>query len=369
MRLHGYILRQILWPVLAALVVLNGLFLAIQLLKVGEVTFAAGLGLSDLLTLAIHFLPGFALLTVPVAVLTGVLLGFGRLAEDEELVALAAAGVAPARLAWVPLGLGFAAAGAAFCLGAWVAPASANALHRTFSDLAKRQVVASLVPGRFFEEIPRVVFYPHRAAGDAGGFDGFLLYDHRPGRARHALLARHARVRPAPDGHNLRLHLTDGEVHAREKKSGLYSVAAFEQADIAVDIDRLVRDRTRFLSPLARLDLDGLQARAAGGQGLDQRDRARASAAWHKRFAFPVACLIFALLGAALGGSGRLRGRRRTLVAAVAVVVAYYLFMRLADALVDGQAVPPAAAAWAPDFVFAGLVAWWMVRRGRRPTG
>ena len=73
MTLHRYIFGQIIGPVLAALVALNGLFLVIQLLKVGEVTFSAGLGWVDLLRISLLFLPGFAIMTVPVAVLTGVL--------------------------------------------------------------------------------------------------------------------------------------------------------------------------------------------------------------------------------------------------------------------------------------------------------
>ncbi len=370
MTLHRYIFGQIIWPVLAALVALNGLFLVIQLLKVGEVTFSAGLGWADLLRVSLLFLPGFAVLTVPVAVLTGVLLGFGRMADDGEFVALAAAGVPAHRLAAVPVGLGLAAGLLTCGLAGWVAPASARALHGSFVDLVKRHVVASLQPGRFYEELYRVLLYPHRPGPEPGSFEGFLLYDHRPGRTRHALLARRARLMPVDDGNTLALRLEDGEVHARSGKEKLYSLARFERAAIAIDIDRLVHDRTRFLPSVERLDLEELtggSAADAGWSELSARDRNRRLSALHRRFAFPAACVVFALLGTALVGSGRLRGKRRTLVAAVVVVAVYYLVMRFSDVMVDQALLDPAWAAWLPDVLLTAMVALWMARRGRMP--
>ncbi len=366
MILDRYLLRQIAGPVLIALLALLVLFAMVQLVKVGEVSFAAGLTGSDLLLLVGGSLPGFAVLAVPLAVLTGILLAFGRLAADGELMALAAAGLPAHRLLPVPLALGAAAAVLAFVLGAWIAPASAEGLHAASVRLAKRQVVAALEPGRFFEEIPRVLFYPQRAGDGPNRFEGFLLYDHRPGRTRHALLARRAVIAPRAGSDRLELQLTDGEVHARDKRRDRYGVLRFERATIGVDIERLIRDRTRFLRAVERLDLGALRA-AAAAPDREPRERLRLRAALQRRFAFPGACVVFALLGTALGASGRLRGRRRTLLAAAVVVVAYYLLVRVGDALVDGGRLAPGLAAWLPNALIGLPVIGWLVCRSRVP--
>ncbi|MBN2493239.1 MAG: LptF/LptG family permease [Deltaproteobacteria bacterium] len=356
--LDRYLARQTLGPVLVALVSVNLLFVVIQLLKMGELAFGAGLGLADLLRVTLLFVPGFAVLTIPVAVLTGVLLGLGRMAEDRELVALAAAGLSPVRLARVPVAIGLVAALMCVCLTVSIAPRAARDLHAAFVDLAKRHVVASLKPGRFFEELPRVVLYP-RAAETAGGFDGFLVHDYRPGKPRHTLVASRARVIPVAGGNGLQLDLEDGQVHARQR-GGLYSVASFESARVVLDIDRLVQDRTRLMPPAAGMSLGELAAAAGGPTEL-----CRLRVAWHKRFAFPVACLVFGLLGAALGASGRLRGRRRTLLAAVVAVAGFYLLTRLGDVAADHGWLPPAGAAWAPDVLTLGLSALLLARARR----
>jgi lipopolysaccharide export system permease protein len=364
--LQGYILSQLGVPLLGACLGINLLLLVLQLLKAGEIAFGAGLGLGELGSLALLGLPSLAVLSVPVAVLIGVLLALGRMAEDRELVALAAAGIPLRRILPMPLGVGLVAAGLGLALSGWAAPSAQRALHAALVELAKRQVVAALVPGRFFEEIPRVVLYPARAGSGPGAFEGFLLYDHRPGKLRHLLLAERAEILPAPGADALRLELQDGEVHIRDGRDASYTVARFARAGIALDIERLIHDRTRVLSPLDRMGLDELE-RGAGDPAVADKDRRRMRAAWHRRLAYPSASVLFAGLAAVLVAAGRLRGRRRTLLAAAVVVTAYYLLMRLGDSLVDQAVLPPPLAAWAPALVLAGLVLAWAAWASRRP--
>ena len=365
MILHRYILRQILLPAILSFVSLNLLFLVVQLLKVAELAAGAGMSLPALLRVALLFLPGFCVLTVPISVLTGVLLGFGRMAADGELAGLAGAGLSARRITVSPLALGLAAAVSAAIIAIFLVPASTTALHRAFVDMSKRQVAASLEPGRFYEEIPLMVLYPRKAAPEPGVYDGFLVFDRRPGRANYLVAARRGRVQPRRDGNSLALSFEDGEVHAPGRR-GLYSLARFERAEIDIDIQKLVADRTSLLPTMEQMSLAELRA-AAEDPRRTRRARNLSASAWHRRFAFPAASLAFALLGCALGLSGRLRGRRRTLVAAVLVVAAYYLLMRLGDAVVEKGWLGPAPAAWLPDFLVFAAGFWWMIRRERRP--
>ncbi len=365
MILHRYILRQILLPAIFSFVSLNLLFMVVQLLKVAELAAGAGLGLFDLLRVSVLFLPSFCVLTIPISVLTGVLLGFGRMASDGELIGLAGAGISARRVAVSPLLLGLIAAGLAVVVANLAVPGSTAALHRAFVDMGKRQVAASLNPGKFYEEIPRMVLYPKEATPEEGVYAGFLAFDRRPDRARHLVVARRARILPRETGNFLMLNFEDGEVHAKGRR-GVYSVARFRRADINIDIEKLVVDHTRFLPVMEQMSLGELRA-ASEDPTRTRRTRNLSASAWHRRFAFPLASLAFALLGCALGLTGRLRGRRRTLVASVVVVAAYYLLMRLGDAVVDKGWLGPAPAAWLPDFLVLAMGLWWMVRRERRP--
>ncbi len=365
MIVYKYIAREIFWPVLVAFFFLNILFLVVQILKIATLAVGVGLGLMDMLHIVLYSLPSFAVFTIPIAVLTGVLLGLGRMTADGELVALAGAGVSNLGLSAVPAVIGVAASLMAFCFASWVAPAANMALRRTFVDLSKRHIAASLDPGRFFDDIPGVVLFPRRTAGAPGEFDGLMMFDRRPGRARHLLFAARAKVKPGRTGNFLDLNLAGGEVHVLDRRRKLYSLAMFEKASVAIDIDRLVDERTRFISPADSLDLSELAA-VAGERSRSPREQAVYSAAWQRRFAFPAAAFFFSLLACALGATGKLRGRRRTLPYSAGVVAAYYLLSRAGDAVAGKAWLHPALVAWLPDIIIFGLACWLLVLRGRR---
>jgi len=350
--------------VVVAFFFLNLLFLVVQILKIATLAVGVGLGLQDMLQIVLYSLPSFAVFTIPISVLTGVLLGLGRMTADGELIALAGAGLSNLGLSRVPAVIGLAASLLAFCVAGWLAPAANMALRRALVDLSRRHIAQSLDPGQFFDDIPGVVLFPRRGAGATGDFDGFMMFDRRPGRARHLLFASQAKVRPGRVGNFLDLFLTRGEMHAFDWRQGLYSLAQFEKALVAIDIDRLVDERTRFISPTDSLDLSELAA-AAGERAGDLHKQVVFYAAWQRRFAFPAAAFFFALLACALGAAGKLGGRRRILLFSTVVVAAYYLLSRAADAIADKAWLHPALTAWIPDMLVCGL-ACWLLLRGRR---
>lgn len=362
---HRYILKQMLKPLIAVFLALNGLLLVVQLVKVGQLTFAAGLTFEDLWQTIIFFLPGFVVITAPVTVLLGVLMGFARMSEDGELVALAACGLSPWKLARVPVLVGVAAWGISFYFTSVVAPACAAYLEGNFASLAKRQVVASLRAGEFFEDIPRLVLFPAHATSNEGVFSGFLLYDHRPGHVRHALVSSRVRILADENSSRLDLQLFDGQVHARDKSHRQYSVLDFKDAEVGIDIERVVRDRTRFLHPFEAMTMQELSSAVSVDAGRSKSDRLRAASVLHRRYSFPASCLVFALLAIGIGLSGKLRTKRSTLIITGAIVVAYYMVVRLMDVLTHSGAMNPALAAWTPDFFVFVLAVWIMLRRGR----
>ncbi len=365
MTLQKYILRQVMWPILAAFLSLNLLFLVVQLLKVVEMVAGSGVDGVSLLQVTLLFLPGFAVYTIPISILTGVLLGFGRLSEDGELIALAGAGIPAVHLWWAPLGMGLLGALLSVGISSFLAPAATDYLHRNLVQMSKRQVVASLQAGKFFEEIPGVVLYPRARSADGKSWDGFLMYDQRPDRARHLLLSSRARLEPAAENDTLLMHLQDGELHARDWKRGRYSTVRYGRAQVQVDIAVLVGDRTRFIPFMERMTMAELKTASLDPERTP-RERMQCASTWHRRFAFPVASVLFALFGSVLGAWGKLRGRRSTLLASVSVIAGYYLLMRMGDALVERTWLEAAQAAWMPNLLLALTVLSWMAAKARR---
>ena len=75
----------------------------------------------------------------------------------------------------------------------------------------------------------------------------------------------------------------------------------------------------------------------------------------HKRYAIPAACLVFGLIGLALGATNRRDGKLASFVLGITVIFAYYLLLWFGQSLVRGQLIPSWLAAWLANLVLGTL--------------
>ena len=119
-----YILKEILPIFFIGLMTFTIILLMDKILKLIELVVNRGGSLSNILMLFLFISPSFLIITIPVSVLLGTLLTFGRLSSDSEITAFKASGVSlyqlffpisrfrpryfspykPLGLLWTPLG-------------------------------------------------------------------------------------------------------------------------------------------------------------------------------------------------------------------------------------------------------------------------
>src|ERR1700735_1134515 len=104
--LDRYISKEIVAPFGLGVGLLTFALVTGRLLKLTEMVVNHGVSLGDVASLIGYIMPAFLEMTFPMAVLLGVLMGFGRMSGDRELIAARACGMSLYRLA-VPV-LGFA---------------------------------------------------------------------------------------------------------------------------------------------------------------------------------------------------------------------------------------------------------------------
>ena len=101
-----YVLQSILPYALLSLVLLTAILFTQQAGRFAELALYTDLPLSLAGEIAAALLPGVMTLTLPVAVLAGVVIGFARMGSDSEIVAMRAAGVGTFQLIWPALLIG-----------------------------------------------------------------------------------------------------------------------------------------------------------------------------------------------------------------------------------------------------------------------
>lgn len=335
--LDRYLAREILLPLAAGLVFLTQLLLAIQLLGQAEVLFGSGVSTWDVLSMGVYLVPHLLGFVLPVAFLLGAVLGVGRLVEDRELVALAAAGISPVRLVRVPLLLGVLATAAALALAGRVEPAALSRAGARLNEIIKKNISSDVRPGIFYEDIPGLTLYAGQVSG--GRWRHVLVSDRSDPAAPILVLAGSGRLEAAAPNEAMSLVLQGGEIH-REEAAGDYVVATFRQGSLAVGLGQMLGERNRYAD--ARYEMQPEEVWALAQQARERSpERARElTTSFYRRLAKPLAILAFALLAvpvATLRRAGRAFGYGATMLA----VVAFYALMRLGEGLSLGGRLPP----------------------------
>ena len=334
-RIDRYLAREILLPFLAALVFLTQILVGTQILTQADVLLGSGVSARDVAGVALDLVPHFLGYVLPVSFLLGAVVGTGRLAEDRELVALGAAGLSPAALVRVPLGLGVLVAAAALWVALVLEPAGLRDARLRVNELIRRNVTSDVRAGVFFEDLPNLTLYAERT--EHGRWRHVLISDRTQPNAPLLALADGGRIEPAGGGEDLRLVLERGEVHREEIATDEYVAATYARATLTLGVGPTLSDRNRLVGSPFELTPGQIAARARAG------DPDRARYLWtflHRRIAAPLAIVAFGLLAVPIAASRR-GGRAFGYTATLLSVVGYYAALRFGEGLSHRGAVPP----------------------------
>jgi LPS export ABC transporter permease LptF/LPS export ABC transporter permease LptG len=349
--LDRYIVREIFRHAFLGLVVFTFVFFVPQLVRLMSLFVRHSGSGSQILKLFLCIFPGVFTFTIPMAVLIGVLLGLGRMSADSEIIALSALGISRRRILVPVAVLALAGMLATLMMTLWLGPVALRTFRTLEADLISSQVSFQVQPRVFDERFPRYVLYVNDVSASGTQWHGVFLAEAGGENASRVTLAENAIVIAEPKQGKLELHLQGGSTHEFDRSDpDHYSVTGFGQSDWPIEVSGLVPPHPRQLSnperPLAELARD------------DTPGWREARVEMYRRFAFPAACLAFALIAVPLGAQPRRGGRAAGSLIAVVLIASYYLLLIMGAGLARQGTVTPAVGMWIADAVLglAGLV-------------
>ena len=341
-----YIFREIGSYALLGLFVFTFIFFVPQLVRLMDLVVSHSAGLGTIAVLVGCTLPGILTFTVPMGVLVGVLIGLGRLSGDSELIALQSLGF-DRRGILFPVGL-LAVGSAAATLGMtlWIVPPAIQKLHATEEGLATSQASFEVQPRVFEERFPHMVLYVSDVAGGGTRWRGILLAQTGEDATSRITFASNGIVLPDPQNGTLQFHLSNGTVHEFLRSDPKqYSVSTFGREDLPVAVVEGGGQR-RTAQTVGEMPF-GEVARLYGAGD------AQARVEFHRRIAFPAACLVFALLGVPVGVRPQRGGRASGFVVTLLMVSGYYLLFVTGAGLARRGVVPAGLGMWAANILTA----------------
>jgi lipopolysaccharide export system permease protein len=359
-----YILREISIPFGLGLAVFTLILLIARILKLVEMVVNRGVPLLEVLKLFSYILPAFLEVTVPMALLLAVLVGFGRLSSDSEMVALKASGVSLYRLVR-PVAL-FAAFifVVALAVSLYARPWGNSLLRSALYEIAKTRASAGLKEKVFTDDFSGLVLYVDRIEPPGSTLHGILISDFRDPGQRNTVFAEVGILVPNEPLHVLSLRLLNGTIHAFSPKDRSYHRTDFSVYDITLDLNTALAHLRPRQRDASELTVSELRAAIAAKQEAGQPAFSEL-VELHRKFSIPFACLAFAAVAVPLGIRPSRAVRSRGFMLSLVLIFIYYLLLTFGESFGERGLLPAAVAMWLPNVLLSGVAVTLFVRAAR----
>lgn len=365
--LDRYVLRELMAPFALALLLLTFALEIPPILEHGEALIAEGASWDVVVRVLATLVPQALGITIPMALLIGILITLGRLSGDREIVAMEACGVSLARLLR-PLLLVAVIATAVTTYVMIVALPFANQAFReiTFKLLMTRGET-KIKPRVFYTDFPNLVIYVREVTPGVGWTDVMVSENSVPTQPK-TYLAKKGRLILDESKRTVQMVLIDGTHHSVNlDEPEKYEQGTFAQTTLVIDPES-VFPRTGPMKGYTEMSIAELKAEMVELQEQNIYPHNHVMA-WQQKYSIPVACLAFTLVALGMGVSHRRDGRLASFVLGIAVVLVYWVLMYISRAIAKAALLPywfAWLAMWVPNIVVA---IWGVVLIARKLRG
>ena len=367
--LDRYVARE-LWPPFAISVVVFTFFLVIdRIYLLTDLVIGKQVPVRMVLLLLVYLLPPLLSLSLPIAVLMAVLIAGGRLSADLEVAALKASGVSPVRLFRPFLAAGIIASALIAWLTLVVNPWASADFQKQLFKILETRATTGIQERAFTGTFSRIVLYVEEVSPSQVALRGLLASDERDPALSRIIVAREGRVLSDPERRRLTLRFIDGAINESDVADARrFRYTTFALYDMSLPLSSPTATSEQQAKPEKEMPLGSLAAAAEEAKYRGQA--APFLVELHKRFALPMAAVVFVLVGFPLGIRSHRGGRAVAITSSFAIVISYYILSTALEGPALGGRLPVWLAIWLPNaiFVVIGLALLRAVTTGV-PTG
>jgi LPS export ABC transporter permease LptG len=330
----------------ASLIQLTAILFAQQTGRYFETIFHGVMPSSFVYGLALALLPTVLVFTIPMAVLSGTIIGLGRMGSDSELVAMRAAGVSTWRMLWPALALGLIATAVTAELNLKEAPRAQQQLKSVIIRSALYKLDSPVEPRTFTSDIPNKVIYVRDGDKARGEWGRVFIQSIQSDKSTMLITARVGRIDSSADKSELVLQdAMQTRLPSPEARDQSFVVERLDLFRIGLNTGRgsLLAKMEKEESGPDEMGLTELREFIARSDGAAKRE---AAMIFHKRLAFSLTPFVFSLFGAALALRMRRGSRGFGVLVSLLVLLVYYLLTLGGDQMARAGSLPPIVGGW-----------------------
>lgn len=359
-RIDRYIFREILTPTLISLVVFTFVLLGGRILFLSELILNKGVPPSEVFQLFWNLVPIFLVITLPLAMFLGVLIGYSRLSRENEITAFKASGISLLALFRPALLLSLITIICTGYLTLVAEPRAKIAFRDKVFDIVQERANVGIASQVFNNDIPGITLYVDQVER-SGELRSVFISDERVDGDPAIIFARTGTIYSSAEEHSLTLRLQQGEIH-RYNNSKSYQVVNFATYDIQLHADKLTGQNNRQLKygEIPTLEL-WEKAKSSDKPAVRQNYLAQ----FHKRFVLAISPLVFALFGLPLTIKRGRSGQGTGFFIALGIFIFFHITLSFAETAVVDSGWPAITTIWCGPLVLllCGYLLLWFTSR------
>lgn len=420
MILHRYILNNHIIPFLFSAITLILVFLLQFLMKFADRLIGKGLEASIIVKLIAYNLSWMFVLVIPMATLVSTLMAFGNMSQNNEITIMKSGGTSLYKMILAPIIASVIIAYLLFLFNNEVLPDANHQAKILMSDISRTKPTISLEPGFFSQEVYNYAILARKINQQTNDLYDLTIYDYSNFNKINVVTAKKGKIFFSANQTKLILSLQDGQIHEtsitnpnsyRRLKFHRHKIAmnaeqfSFQQTgfayrgerELSVEAMNYITDSLQqiknnysqnlksevysyfFSGPeipfpirniyirepqniksvlLERLNTAKMMISSAQSRvEFIEREIDKYEVEIHKKYALPVACIIFILLGAPLGIMVRNGGFGVAAGVSLFFFLLYWAFLIGGEKLAERGIISPFWGMWAGNFflVILGL--------------
>jgi lipopolysaccharide export system permease protein len=383
--LQRCVLRHFVPLFFLAILVLTFVLLMDRLFLLADMLVRKGVAVKTVSEVALLSLPFVVSVCAPLGSLIGGVITFGRMAQDNEIRAVSAAGIKSVRL-FTPVALACLLLLAAMVgFNGYVVPESQHRVRNLLTDVARKKPAMRIRERVFIDDFPGYVIYVGSIDERRSTVRNVTIFETGKGKGTPGFVtAPQGEISYTPDGAYMVMTLLDGEMHELVDKD-TYRRLLFKRhvINVPMDDDLVRRDREyrsdeeMLLPQLAHaMQMVGKDAaklrhdadKAAQKANVSEPDRlkyeevksrlkyknlevARYQVELQKRLSLAFSAFFFVLFGAPVGVLLRRGGVGTGFIIGLVFFAVYYVLLLAGENLAESGKLSPFVGMWLPNII------------------
>jgi lipopolysaccharide export system permease protein len=370
--LKRYILKELFGPTLLGLLFFTFLLFITRIFRLADILLSEGVDPVLVGKFALCLLPSLLSFTIPCAILVGVLISFGRLAADNEILAIRTSGIHLFSVFQPVVLFGLIVSIAMFTINYSFIP-NLNFKSMDYLYQIEFQLFNTLRPGRFYDDLESgdtdITFY--YGSRDPVGTDMLNIHmklvskmNQITGGARESsrnkwetlLISEKGRIVADNESRMIHLQLFNGSFHPLDKKNpSQNNIIFFKELKRSFNptLDKMKDALSKKKNK--EMTLPELVDTIRKSDGTNEKRVNKARVALLQRFSNPLACLTFILIGMPLAIYIRPSGKSVGYALSFGLLFLYYLLMKWGSSLGEVGHPLSALAIFSPNLVLGSM--------------